>query len=90
MPQGQISENNIRISIVIPKDLKLKADQMANADGRSLSGWIRKLITDAIYETPVITTNFDTLITNHSAIKTHCEHTENADHNLNNKSGTTL
>lgn len=48
MAQGQISENNIRISIVIPKDLKLKADQMANADGRSLSGWIRKLIIDAL------------------------------------------
>ncbi len=52
MAQGQISENNIRISIVIPKDLKLKADQMANADGRSLSGWIRKLITDALNKNP--------------------------------------
>lgn len=50
MPQGQISENNTRISIVIPKDLKLEADKVANSDGRSLSGWIRKLITDAISE----------------------------------------
>lgn len=50
MPQGQISENNTRISIVIPKALKLEADKVANSDGRSLSGWIRKLITDAISE----------------------------------------
>lgn len=50
MPQGQISDNNTRISIVIPKDLKIKADQIANSDGRSLSGWIRKLITDTISE----------------------------------------
>lgn len=48
MAQGQISENNIRISIVIPKELKNEADKIANADGRSLSGWIRKLIVDAI------------------------------------------
>lgn len=61
MAQGQISENNIRISIVIPKDLKLKADQVANADGRSLSGWIRKLITDAVNESNIINKppNFD-------------------------------
>lgn len=50
MAQGQISENNTRISIVLPKDLKIEADKIANSDGRSLSGWIRKLITDAISE----------------------------------------
>ena len=48
MAQGQISENNTRISIVIPKELKVEADKMANSDGRSLAGWIRKLIVDAI------------------------------------------
>lgn len=48
MAQGQISEKNTRISIVIPKDLKVEADKIANSDGRSLSGWIRKLIVDAI------------------------------------------
>lgn len=48
MAQGQISEDNTRISIVIPKELKLEADKIANADGRSLSGWIRKLISDAV------------------------------------------
>jgi len=50
MTQGQIAEDNTRISIVIPKDLKADADKIANADGRSLSGWIRKLITDAVNE----------------------------------------
>ena len=48
MSQGKISENNTRISIVIPKDLKMEADKIANADGRSLGGWIRKLIFDAV------------------------------------------
>ena len=50
MPQGKISEKNTRISIVIPKDLKLEADKIANADGRSLGGWIRKLISDTVSE----------------------------------------
>lgn len=50
MPQGKIAESNTRISIVIPKELKEKADKIANADGRSLGGWIRKLISDAINE----------------------------------------
>lgn len=50
MAQGQISENNTRISIVIPKTLKTEADKIANADGRSLAGWIRKLISDAVNE----------------------------------------
>lgn len=50
MAQGHISEDNTRISIVIPKELKTDADRIANADGRSLSGWIRKLITDAVNE----------------------------------------
>lgn len=48
MAQGQISENNTRINIVIPKDLKDKADKAANKDGRSLASWIRKLISDAL------------------------------------------
>ena len=48
MAQGQISEDNTRISIVIPKTLKSEADKIANKDGRSLAGWIRKLIFDAV------------------------------------------
>ena len=50
MAQGQISEDNTRISIVIPKTLKAEADRIANNDGRSLAGWIRKLISDAVDE----------------------------------------
>ena len=48
MAQGQISKDNTRISIVLPKDLKDRADKAANKDGRSLASWIRKLITDAL------------------------------------------
>lgn len=48
MAQGQISKDNTRIAIVIPKELKEQADKIANADGRSLAGWIRKLISDAV------------------------------------------
>lgn len=45
------------ILIVLPKELKAKADIIANADGRSLSGWVRKLITDAVNEHTKIDTN---------------------------------
>lgn len=48
MAQGKISEDNTRISIVIPKELKQKADILANKDGRSLASWIRKLISDEV------------------------------------------
>ena len=48
MPQGKISKDNTKILIVIHKDLKEKADIISNKDGRSLSGWVRKLISDAV------------------------------------------
>lgn len=48
MPQGKIKEENTRVMIVLPKDIKLKADSIANSDGRSLSGWIRNLITNEV------------------------------------------
>lgn len=51
MAQGQISKNNTKISVVIPKDLKERADIAANKDGRSLGGWIRKLIVEALENT---------------------------------------
>ena len=50
MAQGKIADDNTRICIVVPKNLKMEADKIANADGRSLGGWIRKLITDAVTE----------------------------------------
>ena len=48
MAQGQISKDNTRIAVTIPKELKERADIAANKDGRSLAGWIRKLISDAL------------------------------------------
>lgn len=48
MAQGQIKEDNTKIVVVIPKDIKTKADIIANADGRSLSGWVRNLITNEV------------------------------------------
>ena len=50
MAQGQISKDNTKILVIIPKKLKAEADRIANADGRSLSGWVRKLISDAVEE----------------------------------------
>lgn len=54
MPQGKISKDNTKILIVIPKELKEKADFIANKDGRSLSGWVRKLISDAVEQQELI------------------------------------
>ena len=48
MPSGQISKDSIRVSSIIPKELKRKADHIAYIDGRSLSGWIKKLIIDEV------------------------------------------
>lgn len=48
MTQGQISDTNTRIVIVLPKEIKIKADIIANSDGRSLSGWVRNLITNEV------------------------------------------
>ena len=45
MAQGQISDTNTRIVIVLPKEIKIKADIIAYSDGWSLSGWVRNLIT---------------------------------------------
>lgn len=48
MPQGKIKEENTRIVVVLSKEIKAKADIIANADGRSLSGWVRNLITNEV------------------------------------------
>lgn len=48
MAQGQISDTNTRIVVVLPKEIKTKADIIANSDGRSLSGWVRNLITNEV------------------------------------------
>ena len=48
MPSGQISKDSIRVSSIIPKELKQKTDHVAYVDGRSLSGWIKKLIINEV------------------------------------------
>lgn len=50
MPAGQISPNKTRVCILMPKDLKAEADKLANSDGRSLSGWVNKLVLNAVNE----------------------------------------
>ena len=46
----KIKKYKIEFVDTIPKNLKLEADKIANADGRSLAGWIRKLVIDAVNE----------------------------------------
>ena len=50
MPAGKISDKNAKIVAVVPKELKMEADKIANADGRSLSGWVKKIISEAVEE----------------------------------------
>lgn len=48
MPAGKISENNTRINVTIPKDLKLQAEIIATKQNRSLSNLIVTLIKDYV------------------------------------------
>lgn len=48
MPQGKIKDENTRIMVLLSKDIKEKAARIATADGRSLSGWIRNLVTNEV------------------------------------------
>lgn len=48
MPSGKISENNTRINVTIPKDLKLRAEIIATKQNRSLSNMIVTLIRDYV------------------------------------------
>lgn len=50
MPAGKISDKNAKIVTIVPKELKMEADKIANADGRSLSGWVKKIILEAVEE----------------------------------------
>ena len=45
MPQGKIKDENTRVMVVLSKD---RAAKIATADGRSLSGWIRNLVTNEV------------------------------------------
>lgn len=48
MPQGKIKEENTRVMVLLSKEVKEKAAKIATADGRSLSGWIRNLVTNEV------------------------------------------
>ena len=48
MPQGKIKDENARVMVVLSKDVKESAAKIATADGRSLSGWIRNLVTNEV------------------------------------------
>ena len=48
MLSGKISENNTRINVTIPKDLKLRAEIIATKQNRSLSKMIVTLIRDYV------------------------------------------
>lgn len=48
MPQGKIKDENTRVMVLLSKDIKEKAARIATADGRSLSGWIRNLVTNEV------------------------------------------
>lgn len=48
MPQGKISDNNTRISIVISKELKSQATEVAQKENRSLSNLIVSLLTERV------------------------------------------
>ena len=48
MPQGKIKDENTRVMVDLSKDVKERAAKIATADGRSLSGWIRNLVTNEV------------------------------------------
>lgn len=48
MPQGKIKDENTRVMVLLSKEVKEKAAKIATADGRSLSGWIRNLVTNEV------------------------------------------
>lgn len=48
MPQGKISNSKTRIAITIPKDLKLKAEIIANQENRSFSNLVVTLLDDYV------------------------------------------
>lgn len=48
MPQGKIKDENTRVMVLLSKEVKEKAAKIATTDGRSLSGWIRNLVTNEV------------------------------------------
>ena len=48
MTSGQISETNVRMSLVIPKDLKAELERMAAEENRSTNNLIVTILKDAV------------------------------------------
>lgn len=48
MPQGKIKPEDTRVMVVLSRDVKAKAEKIACTDGRTLSGWIRNLVTNEV------------------------------------------
>lgn len=51
MTHGQIAADKVRISLVIPKDLKEQLEKAAAADQRSMSNYIVTILTAAMQQT---------------------------------------
>ena len=47
MAHGQIAADKVRISLVIPRDLKEQLEKAAAADQRSMSNYIVRILTEA-------------------------------------------
>jgi len=48
MTSGQIAENKIRMSLVIPKDLKAQLEQIAKDENRSVNNLIITILQNAV------------------------------------------
>ena len=57
MPQGKIKPENTRVMVVLSRDVKAKAEKIACTDGRTLSGWIRNLVTNEVNKVHSYTKN---------------------------------
>ena len=52
MAHGEISTNNIRISLVIPKELKATLSEIAVSENRTLSNLITTILSNYVKNLP--------------------------------------
>lgn len=50
MGHGQIAEGKVRVSVVMPKELREKLEQLAKADNRSVNNYIVTVLMDAVQQ----------------------------------------
>lgn len=48
MPQGKISDNNTRMNLTIPKELKMQLEEIAKLQNRSLNNLIITILKEQI------------------------------------------